>query len=215
MGISNYPKHKVENCGGAASLPSQCPCWAGKQQQSLQLGSMKGGSFPTPHITLPVAQYHLGLFIDVMTPVGCCLLLLRNPLPTKWAVKMWPSFSAWCLSLNHQQLIFCVFIQCLQMFWSDFMPVLLGTWRQSMNRTRDPAEGPNTMFRYWPVHCSHEDGWVSVCGAGGRSFLTVAKYSFLQGKTQQLALAACHNPTLCFWPHERQTTSPLELWQEC
>lgn len=43
----------------------------------------EGGLLPTPHLTLPVAQYHLGLFTDVMTPVGCCPSLPRNPLPSK------------------------------------------------------------------------------------------------------------------------------------
>lgn len=75
---NNYPKHKVEKCEDAASSPSQWPCWVGKQQKSLQLADMKGGPFPTSHITLLVAQYLLGLFIGVRTPAGCCPLLLKN-----------------------------------------------------------------------------------------------------------------------------------------
>lgn len=57
MCINNYPKHRVEKCGDAASSPSQWPCWARKHQQCLQPASVKGGSYPTPHVNLPIAQY--------------------------------------------------------------------------------------------------------------------------------------------------------------
>lgn len=88
------------------------------------------------------------------------------------------------------------FIQRLQVFWSDSV-LLLAVW------TRPSAGEPSSVL--WCLCCSCQDGCISVHKAGKGAFLTIAKCSFLKGKTQQLALVAHSNSMLCFWLFERRT----------
>lgn len=116
---------------------------------------MKDVSFPSLHITLAVAQCHLVLLWSQLDAGPTA----ENPPPQqseqgKWGQGAVPGLSAPITSghLLH-------FIPWLQVFSSYSMPVLLSACSQSVNRTSTAAEGP-------------EHGWVSVCRAGGGSFLT-------------------------------------------
>lgn len=194
----NFLKHKVRKGRDAASSPSQWPRWDGKQQWGLQLVWVwRVALFPPAQLTLPVAQCHLGRFIDAVTPAGCCPSLLRNPLPQQSGqgrcgpasvpgvlAEITSSASSAFYPVTPNVLVcFCVGVT----WWLD----------QSVDRTRASAEGPSSVFRYQLLHPSREDGG-SLCAKLGIAFLAIAKCSFLQDKAQQLPLVARSNPTLCF-----------------
>lgn len=104
----------------------------------------------------------------VMTPAGPTAKKLP-PLQSeqgKWDKGSVPGLSA---SITNGHLLH--FIQV----FSDSMPVVLGACSQSMNRTSTSAEGPDPRL--------FGDGWVSVCRAGGGSFLTAGVMQLSPGRS--------------------------------
>lgn len=108
---------------------------------------------------------------------------------------MLPCFRARYLSSNPQQCILCILSsdsRCSGLILYCYL--LSGPDHQQGNQALCSG-----------VCCSCQDGCISVHKAGKGAFLTIAKCSFLKGKTQQLALVAHSNSMLCFWLFERRT----------